>query len=628
VPSSATGSITNTSEVSAQTFDPVPANNRAGVSTLIAAGQADIGITKTAGPLVAGTVTYTIVVTNHGPAVALNVVMTDVLPAGSILTSATTTQGNCSGTSTVTCALGTLSPTVSATTAVVVALTNERVPVSNTATVAAANTDPNPVNNASTANGAARAPISTLRSSIITLLVIALAGVGLVVLRRRPSVMGRALFLIGIFLMVTGDWPQFSLLPSREVLPLQCPSWLWSWLYLTLLGASFVLLRSQGVLRATRRTVSDFLYVPITLLIATFLISVVFSQVPSLSWWALGCVLAIVGFTLAVGRILEDELVLASLAIVIAAATVFLAARILVWRFDEGLTSFPYQVRSTAWVGKNQISWVLNLLAPLLLARFLAARSIGAALWYGGVWLLGAAAIYLVFSATGVAALTLTTLVLCAVNLHYWRRWSILFIAVVGLGLGLMAVSTAPSIRLGVSLLQPDRATSMVTRVDVWRQTVPMIVDHPIVGIGLGTYDDVAYSQYRALSIDPWFFRQGWHAHNTHLHLLAETGALGFLAWCFFWFTIVRFLLQRWRHADRLGRLTSSAVLCVILAFFVLSMTDAIVMARVHASLRMNLTLALLLVYGIRIAASDPSASSDTVSLTGSQGMVISSASC
>jgi hypothetical protein len=88
-----------------------------------------------------------------------------------------------------------------------------------------------------------------------------------------------------------------------------------------------------------------------------------------------------------------------------------------------------------------------------------------------------------------------------------------------------------------------------------------------------------------------------------HLHLLAETGAVGFLAWCFFWFTIVRFLVRQWWQGDRLGRLNSSAVFCFILAFFILSMTEAMLMARVHASLRMNLTLALLLVYGLRLVA-------------------------
>lgn len=616
VSTTTTGPITTTANVGTTTSDPVPGNNSTSGSTPVTASITDVGLTKTASAPVAGKVTYTIVVTNHGPAVATNVIVTDVLAAGSMLSAAAMTQGSCTETATVTCALGTLSPKSSATIVLVVTPTSSGGLVSNTATVAAANDDPNPDNNSSTADGAQPAKISTLLPAALALLGIALVVVGFFVLRRRPAAIGRALFLAGIFLMVTGDWPQSTILPTRGVVPLQCPGWAWPSLYLVLLGASFVWLMSTGVLRVTRPTTSDFLYPSIVLLIATFLLSVVFSQVPSLSWWAFGCLLAIVGFTLAVARIVEDETSLARLSIVIAAAAVFLAVRVLAWRFDEGVTNFPYQIRNTAWLGKNQIAWILNLLAPLLLARFLAAHAIWPTLGYGGAWFLAGAAVYMVFSSTGVVALALTTLTLCALNAHYWRRWLILLTGFVGLGLGLMAASPMPSTRLIASLIHPERAGSIVFRQDVWRDTVRMIVDHPIIGIGLGTYDDVAYSQYRARSIEPWFFGRGWHAHNTHLHLLAETGAVGFLAWCLFWSTIVRFLLQRWRHGDRLGRLNSSGVLCVLLAFFVLSMTDAIVMARVHASLRMNLTLALLLIYGIRLAAPGRSAPSTSPTAT------------
>jgi O-antigen ligase len=434
------------------------------------------------------------------------------------------------------------------------------------------------------------------------------------------SSIGRGLFLAGIFLMVTGDWPQSVILPNRGgVVPLQCLAWAWPWVYLVLLATSLVFLMSSGVLRVTRATTSDFLLLPLVILTATFLLSVVFSQVPALSWWAFGCFLAIVGFTLAVARIGEDETFVAGLSIVLAAAAVFLAVRVIAWRFDEGLTLRGFHIRNNAWLGKNQISWVLNLLAPLLLARFLAERAMAATLFYGGAWFLVGAAVYLVFSSTGVAVFVLTTLSLCALNAHYWRRWLILLTGFMGLALGLIAVSTKPSTELFAALIHPGQDASGLVRQVIWRQTVQMIVDHPITGIGLGTYDDVAYSQYHIMSLlvtrgnegNAWyaqFFRSGWHAHNTHLHLLAETGAVGFLAWCYLWFTIVRFLLRRWRDGDMPGRLNSSAVLCLLLAFFVHSMTDVLVAARVHASLRMNLTLALLVIYGIRLAARTRSA--------------------
>ena len=69
---------------------------------------ADLSITKD-GPAFAqngGTVTYDITVDNGGPGDAAGVVVSDPLPAGETLVSATPSQGSCSGT--VTCNLGTI----------------------------------------------------------------------------------------------------------------------------------------------------------------------------------------------------------------------------------------------------------------------------------------------------------------------------------------------------------------------------------------------------------------------------------------------------------------------------------------------------------------------------------------
>lgn len=419
------------------------------------------------------------------------------------------------------------------------------------------------------------------------------------------SSIGRALFLAGIFLMLTGDWPRSTLLANRWVVPLH--SLAWPWLYLTLLAASVVVLVSSGVLRVARPTAADFLHTPIALLTAAFLLSVAFSQAPPLSEWAFGCVLAVVGFSLAVAGIVEDETCLAGISIAIAAAALLLAVRVILWRVDEGLTSPAYHVRSNAWLGKIQISWVLNLLAPLVLARCLGARARVTAVLYGVTWVLSGAAIYMLFSRTGVVTFPLTTLSLCALNARYWRRWLPLLAGIMGLAVALIAVSPTMAKSVVDVLRRPQLAPGVDDRQSALRQSIRMIVDHPVIGIGFGTYDDIAHSRYGPIA-DSTFFRNGWHAHNTALHLLAETGALGFLAWCYLWFTIVRFLLRRWREEDAQGRLNSSAVLCVLLGFVVLSMTEAVTAARLHASLRMNLTLALLVMYGIRLAARTRSA--------------------
>ncbi len=64
--------------------------------------------------------TYTITVSKYGPGAATSVNVTDVLPAGLTYVSATPSQGSCSGTSTVTCDLGTINNGNSATIILVV----------------------------------------------------------------------------------------------------------------------------------------------------------------------------------------------------------------------------------------------------------------------------------------------------------------------------------------------------------------------------------------------------------------------------------------------------------------------------------------------------------------------------
>jgi len=114
----------------------------------------DLSITKTdsADPVqVNHNLSYTITVTNNGPQAAAGVQVTDVLPAGVDLVSATPDQGTCSGTATVTCNLGAISNSGSAHITLVVKPTTVGTgTLSNTATVSSASADANPANNSDT----------------------------------------------------------------------------------------------------------------------------------------------------------------------------------------------------------------------------------------------------------------------------------------------------------------------------------------------------------------------------------------------------------------------------------------------------------------------------------------------
>ena len=95
------GSYTDIAAVTATSTDPSLADNRATATTVVlaAGASADVATTKT-GPAAitgGGTIVYTIQTINNGPSVAVNVVVTDTLPANATFVSATggaTKSGN------------------------------------------------------------------------------------------------------------------------------------------------------------------------------------------------------------------------------------------------------------------------------------------------------------------------------------------------------------------------------------------------------------------------------------------------------------------------------------------------------------------------------------------------------
>ncbi|HJT16974.1 MAG TPA: DUF11 domain-containing protein, partial [Thermoanaerobaculia bacterium] len=151
------------------------------VNGAITLGGTDLGIAKTAmgGPtyFAGQTVTYNIAVSNAGPLTANAVSVTDTIPAGAAFVSATSSQGSCSGTSTVTCALGAIANGATAT--ISLRLTPASAgSLSNTATVSDASLpDTNNVNNSSTATIAVQpaSNIPALNAWMLVLLAAALA---------------------------------------------------------------------------------------------------------------------------------------------------------------------------------------------------------------------------------------------------------------------------------------------------------------------------------------------------------------------------------------------------------------------------------------------------------------------
>lgn len=111
---------------------------------------ADLGVTATVNPppvTVNETLTYTLTVTNNGPAGTPGVMLVDTLPSGVTFVSASPSQGRCSGTSTVTCRLGKLGRGAQARVTITAQAPATAATLTNSATVSGNKSDPNPLNN-------------------------------------------------------------------------------------------------------------------------------------------------------------------------------------------------------------------------------------------------------------------------------------------------------------------------------------------------------------------------------------------------------------------------------------------------------------------------------------------------
>ena len=153
VNSNRTTGLIDTATVTGNETDTVPGNNSDSEPTAVVT-RADLEIVKTdnASPVTAGTpLTYTLLVTNHGPSDAAGVIVSDPLPTGTTFVSATSSQGTFSvSNGVVTANVGNVpnngTATVFITVLVAPSLTSE---LSNTATVTGTTPDPDPRNNQS-----------------------------------------------------------------------------------------------------------------------------------------------------------------------------------------------------------------------------------------------------------------------------------------------------------------------------------------------------------------------------------------------------------------------------------------------------------------------------------------------
>ncbi len=120
--------------------------------------------------------------------------------------------------------------------------------------------------------------------------------------------------------------------------------------------------------------------------------------------------------------------------------------------------------------------------------------------------------------------------------------------------------------RLGISA----QGGSALSRMALWRDSLPLIQDYYFTGSGLAA-TAMTYATYAYLLHVPYLF----HAHNLYLQVALEQGVPGLIAFVGIFAAAVLYSANAWQRADRTGRALLAAGYAATAALLVHGLFDA-----------------------------------------------------
>lgn len=116
---------------------------------------------------------------------------------------------------------------------------------------------------------------------------------------------------------------------------------------------------------------------------------------------------------------------------------------------------------------------------------------------------------------------------------------------------------------------------SNLTRVALWNSTIEMWQEHFINGVGMGQFEEANKNGNYASEYDGIGFKKYSHAHNNFLHFLATTGTIGFIAFSWLMFKMLKVLYDwYYRIYDKSWKLFILASLGAVIIFNVQGLTE------------------------------------------------------
>lgn len=181
---------------------------------------------------------------------------------------------------------------------------------------------------------------------------------------------------------------------------------------------------------------------------------------------------------------------------------------------------------------------------------------------------------------------------LLAIALTLRRAWRmpLLLMSLFVASVGLLALGLWPDWDGSLGDLVPGRPEAVLDRLIIWGVVWDVMLEHPLLGVGLGNFRDAFFAREPWLHVDLAY--PSLHAHNTYLELLADTGWVGLLAYLGFLGIVARTLLRRWTEPGPRPVLTLAAI-GALAAYAIFASVDMLLLQNMHMLLVLVLSLGL-----------------------------------
>ncbi len=188
----------------------------------------------------------------------------------------------------------------------------------------------------------------------------------------------------------------------------------------------------------------------------------------------------------------------------------------------------------------NDFGWAMVIAAPLGLYLSMRSHSMTKRMFWLGCFLM------IAIGAVGTQSRG-ASLALAAALFYFWiavsKRKTLGFVALGILALGVIAYAPAAYVERMQTITQYEQDSSAMGRIAAWKNAVEMAVDHPLLGVGAGSFNS-AYGRYYRDPDEP----QRWiSAHSIYFKTLGEYGFPGL-------FLLLYILYRTWRRNRELRR--------------------------------------------------------------------------